>query len=153
MSETLTHNAARDDAMSEAAILRDRPATDENVWRRRLVLFVRVMAVLSIIEGLYHWAQITGFVGSEDEAFDNQPIAWQAATIYFAVIELVAAVGLWLAATWGEVVWMTSVFSMVVIEGMFPSIYGGSFIVVALEVALLVGFGALVWMAAHERPS
>ena len=41
-------------------------------------------------------------------------MAWQTATVYFAVIELVAAVGLWLATPWGAVVWLTTVVSMAV---------------------------------------
>ena len=57
-------------------------------------------------------------------------MAWQTATVYFAVIELVAAVGLWLATPWGAVVWLTTVVSMAVIELMFPAIYGGSLVVV-----------------------
>ena len=73
---------------------------------------------------------MTGFVGGEEEAFENQSMAWQTATIYFAVIELVAAVGLWLATPWGAVVWLTTVVSMAVIELMFPGIYGGSLTVV-----------------------
>ena len=60
-------------------------------------------------------------------------MAWQTATVYFAVIELVAAVGLWLATPWGAVVWLTTVVSMAVIELMFPGIYGGSLVVVAVE--------------------
>ena len=102
-------DSARDSAMSVAAISSERAESDENVWTRRLVLFLRVMALLSILKGLYHWAQVTGFVGGEDEAFENQSMAWQASTIYFAVIELVAAVGLWLATPWGAVVWLTTV--------------------------------------------
>ena len=72
MSETSTREAARDGAISPSALSSERPELDENVWTRRLVLFLRVMAVLSILKGLYHWAQVTGFVGSEDEAFENQ---------------------------------------------------------------------------------
>jgi Family of unknown function (DUF6163) len=138
--------------MSVAAISSERPQTDENVWTRRLVIFLRVMAVLSVAKGLYHWAQVTGFVGGEDDAFENQPMAWQTATVYFAVIELVAAVGLWLATPWGAVVWLTTVVSMAVIELMFPTIYGGSLAVVGGETLLLAGYLALAWMAARERP-
>ena len=152
MSETQSREQARESAMSVAAIDSGRSDTDENVWTRRLVLFLRVMAVLSILKGLYHWAQVTGFVGSEDDAFENQPMAWQAATIYFAVIELVAAVGLWLATPWGAVVWLTTVVSMAVIELMFPGIYGGSLLVVGGEALMLAGYLALAWMAARERP-
>ena len=143
---------ARDNAMSVAAISSERIETDENVWTRRLVLFLRIMAVLSIVKGLYHWSQVTGFIGGEEDAFENQPMAWQAATVYFAVIELVAAVGLWLATPWGAVVWLTTVVSMAVIELMFPGIYGGSLLVVGGEAFVLAAYLALAWMAARERP-
>ena len=152
MSETQSRDPSRDSAMSVAAISSERIESDDNVWTRRLVLFLRIMAVLSVIKGLYHWAQVTGFIGGEDEAFENQPMAWQTATVYFAVIELVAAVGLWLATPWGAVVWLTTVVSMAVIELMFPGIYGGSLMVVGVEAAMLAGYLALAWMAARERP-
>jgi hypothetical protein len=152
MSETPSRDPSRDNAMSVAAISSGRVESDDNKWTRRLVLFLRIMAVVSVIQGLYHWAEVTGFVGSEEEAFENQPIAWQSATVYFAVIELVAAVGLWLATPWGAVVWLTTVVSMAVIELMFPAIYGGSLSVVVLEAVTLTAYLTLAWMAARERP-
>jgi hypothetical protein len=151
MSDTQTRDP-RDGAMSVEALSSERVETDDNAWTRRLVLFLRVMAVVSILKGLYHWAQVTGFIGGEEEAFENQAMAWQAATVYFAVIELVAAVGLWLATPWGAVVWLTTVVSMAVIELMFPGIYGGSLMVVAFEVIMLAAYLMLAWMAARERP-
>jgi hypothetical protein len=144
--------SSRDGAISVAALSVERTESDDNVWTRRLVLFLRVMAMLSIMKGLYHWAQVTGFIGSEDDAFENQAMAWQAATVYFAVIELVAAVGLWLATPWGAVVWLTTVVSMAVIELMFPAIYGGSLVVVGIEAVMLAAYLVLAWMAARERP-
>ncbi|QOZ26305.1 DUF6163 family protein [Bradyrhizobium sp. CCBAU 51753] len=152
MSDTSAREAARDNGITPGAISSDRIEPDENAWTRRLVIFLRIMAVVSIAKGLYHWAQVTGFVGGEEEAFENQSMAWQTATIYFAVIELVAAVGLWLATPWGAVVWLTTVVSMAVIELMFPGIYGGSLTVVALEAVMLAAYLALAWMAARERP-
>jgi hypothetical protein len=150
--ETPARDPARDHAVSVKAISSERIETDDNVWTRRFVLFLRIMAVISVAEGLYHWGQVTGFVGGEEEAFENQPLAWQTATVYFAVIELVAAVGLWLATPWGAVVWLTTVVSMAVIELMFPAIYGGSLLVVAVEALMLASYLALAWMAARERP-
>jgi hypothetical protein len=147
-----TRDNARDHAMSVAAIASERIEPDDNAWTRRLVLFLRIMAIVSIAKGLYHWAQVTGFIGGEDDAFENQTMAWQAATVYFAVIQLVAAVGLWLATPWGAVVWLTTVVSMAVIELMFPGIYGGSLIVVGVEAVMLAAYLVLAWMAARERP-
>ena len=155
MTDTSSRDPARDhmrDNMLTAAMTSERIDGDENSWTRRLVLFLRVMAVLSILKGLYHWAQVTGFIGGEEDVFENQPMAWQAATVYFAVIELVAAVGLWLATPWGAVVWLTTVVSMAVIELMFPGIYGGSLVVVGSEALMLAGYLVLAWMAARERP-
>ena len=155
MSDTSSRDPSRDksrDAISVAAISSERIETDDNAWTRRLVLFLRIMAIISVAKGLYHWAQVTGFVGGEDEAFENQSMAWQTATIYFAVIELVAAVGLWLATPWGAVVWLTTVVSMAVIELMFPGIYGGSLAIVGGEALMLAAYLALAWMAARERP-
>src|SRR5712671_1970535 len=89
----MSQAASRDNAMSVAAISSERIETEDNAWTRRLVFFLRIMAVISVAKGLYHWAQVTGFIGGEEDAFENQPMAWQTATVYFAVIELVAAVG------------------------------------------------------------
>jgi hypothetical protein len=152
MSDVPSREQSRDNSMSVAAISSDRIESDDNAWTRRLVFFLRIMAVLSIVKGLYHWGQVTGFIGGEDDAFENQSMAWQAATVYFSVIELVAAVGLWLATPWGAVVWLTTVVSMAVIELMFPGIYGGSLTVVAGEAVMLAAYLALAWMAGRERP-
>src|SRR5260370_8301525 len=87
MSEPGWRERPRDGVMS-AGMSSERIEADDNVWTRRLVLFLRIMAVFSILKGLYHWAQVTGFVGGEEEAFENQPIAWQAATVHFGGIQL-----------------------------------------------------------------
>src|SRR5260370_15121891 len=116
MSETPSRDQPRDNAMSVAAISSERIESDDNAWTRRLVFFLRIMAVISVIKGLYHWAQVTGFIGGEGDGFENQAVAWQTATVYFAVIELVAVGGLWLATAWGEVAVVTTLVSMALIE-------------------------------------
>lgn len=127
--------------------------TGVGVWTRRLVLFLRVMAGVSMIKGLYHWSRVCGIGVEQNELYDAHSIAWQAATVFFAVIDLVAAVGLWLAAAWGAVIWLTAVASMLVVEMFFPQIYGRGFITVVLEGGLL---GLYLWLAvksAQEQPA
>ena len=51
--------------MSVAAISSERIESDDNLWTRRLVFFLRLMAVVSVIKGLYHWAKVTGFIGNQ----------------------------------------------------------------------------------------
>src|SRR5256885_2675926 len=105
MSDTSQRDNSRDNAMSLAALSSERIEPDENAWTRRLVLFLRIMAVVSIVKGLYHWAQVTGFIGGEEEAFEKQAIAWQTAAIYFAVIALGAPGGPWAPTPLGAGGW------------------------------------------------
>ncbi len=113
-------------------------------WTRRLVLFLRVMAGVSIIKGLYHWARVCGIGVDQNQLFALHSIAWQITTVFFAVIDLVAAVGLWLAATWGAVIWLMSVASMLAVEIFFPQVFGGGILVGLVEVGLL---GIYLWLA------
>jgi fucose permease len=120
-------------------------------WTRWLVLFLRVMAGLSMLKGLFHWSRVIG-VGTGDDLFETHSIAWQTATVFFAVIDLVAAVGLWLAAAWGGVVWLTAAISMAAVELFFPQIFGGALWVIPLEVVLIGAYVTVTILAGRERP-
>jgi hypothetical protein len=130
----------------------DEGEVDGKQWSRRLVLFLRVMAGLSLLKGLYHWAVICGIGAPFPSGFDSYSTPYQVATVFFAIIDPVAAVGLWLAAPWGAVVWLTSVISMAAVELLFPQIFGGNIWVIAMEVILLGTYLGLAVMAAREQP-
>jgi len=122
-------------------------------WAYWLVVFLRVMAALSLAKGLYHWGVVCGINAPSPSGFDSYSTPYQVATVFFAVIDLVAGVGLWLAAPWGAVVWLTSVISMAAVEILFPQIYGGHLWVVAVELLLLATYLGLALMAAREQPA
>ncbi len=122
------------------------------LWTRRLVHFLRVMAAISMLKGLYHWAQVCGIGFGEVMPFEYHSIAWQTATIFFAVIDLVAAVGLWLAAAWGAVIWLTAVASMLAVEIFFPQVFGGGWLTGVLEGGLLAVYLWLALKSAQEQP-
>jgi hypothetical protein len=121
-------------------------------WAARLVMYLRVMAVVALVKGLFHWAVVCGIERSSPAGFEGASTAYQSATVFFAVIDLVAAVGLWLAAPWGAVVWLTSVISMAAVEALFPQIYGGRLWVVGVELVLLAVYLWLALLAAREQP-
>lgn len=124
----------------------------DGLWTERLVLFLRVMAALSMLKGLYHWSILCGIGEGRDTSFEAHTLVWQTATVFFAVIDLIAAVGLWLAAAWGAVVWLTSMISLVAAELLFPQVYGGRLLLLPLNVALLGAYLFLALRAARERP-
>lgn len=126
-------------------------AEQKSLWTDRLVLFLRVMAGLSMIKGLYHWSRVCG-IGVGDELFEYHSVAWQTGTVFFAVIDLVAAVGLWLAAAWGAVIWLMSVASMLAINIFVPQVFGASIGTGLLESGLLGLYLYLAVKAAQEHP-
>jgi hypothetical protein len=135
-----------------APVLADEAQRPKRSWTDRLVLFLRIMAGVSMLKGLYHWAMVCGFIGGADGGFLGHTTQWQTATIFFAVIDPVAAVGLWLAAPWGAVVWLTSAVSMAVIAVFFQQTFGAQPAIVALEAAAIGAYLCLAIAASREHP-
>jgi len=149
----MSEPATREDLESLAPVHEHEGEQSVGRWTLRLVLFLRVMACISIIKGLYHWSRVCGIGIDSSDAFQYHSIAWQTATVFFAVIDLVAAVGLWLAAAWGAVIWLMAVASMLAVEIFFPQVFGAGLLTGLLEGALL---GLYLWLAlksAQEQPA
>jgi hypothetical protein len=121
-------------------------------WTERLLFFQRIMAAISMLKGLYHWAMVCGFGAEPYGGFESHTVHWQTATVFFGVIDLVAAVGLWLTAPWGVVVWLTSSVAMVAVEMFFPQVYGGYFITVVAETAFIACYLFIALKSAREQP-
>ena len=147
----MTEPFVNDDVQNLEPVHEDESGPKIGRWTRRLVLFLRLMAAVSMVKGLYHWTRVCG-IGVGSDLFEYQSIAWQAATIFFAVIDLVAAVGLWLAAAWGAVIWLMSVASMLAFEIFFPQVFGSGILIGLAEGALLAIYLWLALKSAKEHP-
>lgn len=148
MIEPIAHNDIRN---LEPVHEHDEEALSDR-WSRLLVTFLRVMAAVSMVKGLYHWGRVCGIGVGVNDLFEVHSVAWQAATVFFAVIDLVAAVGLWLAAAWGAVIWLMSIASMLAVEIFFPQVFGGGLVTGLLEIALLALYLVLALKSAQEHP-
>ena len=146
MIDTRAHDIVEKIAPARILFLKLRNAG----WSERLVLFLRVMAIVSMLKGLHHWAAVCGFIG-EAGGFEAHFQSWQATTVFFSVIDLVAAVGLWLVAPWGAVVWLTSTVTMIMIELFFNQVYGTDLIIVAAGVVAILAYLILSLLAAREH--
>jgi fatty acid desaturase len=115
-----------------------------------LVWFMRAVAVLWLAKGLMHWSLVLGLGEGEDTRFLAMPMITEAATVFFAVLDLVAAVGLWMAAAWGGVIWIIAAMSHLLLNVFMPHVFGRqlSFIsVIAVLVAIYLG---LTYLAARK---
>ncbi|MGO9391994.1 DUF6163 family protein [Rhodoblastus sp.] len=102
------------------------PDAQEERWTFFLTVFFRLVALLWIFEGLEQWRRI---LAPDADSFLDYSTGSVAATIFFAVLNLIAAVGLWLVAPWGGVVWLLTLLAQVFVASIKPSFfYGGDWI-------------------------
>ena len=117
-------------------------------WGLMLVIFMRVVAVLWLLQGLMHWKVI---LAPEQLPLDALPGPVAAAITFFAVTDLLAAVGLWLAAAWGGVLWLFSACAGIIIILFMPDFQAGGLLMVFLSLILICVYFFLTWNAAQER--
>ena len=129
--------------------IEERPTSEGLRWSLVLTWFMRVVAVLWLMKGLFAWATIVG--AAPGDAFEARPTGSQATLIYFAVIDLVAAVGLWMASTWGGVLWLLAVMSHLILSVFFPRIVSAGPVIMALSGGLIVSYLVISWFAAREE--
>lgn len=138
-------------ASRNTASRRPAQATGPN-WQLILVWFLRMLALGWIISGLWFWAAILGVEYFDFVAFETRSRTYQAVTIFYAVIDLVAAVGLWSLASWGIVVWFISAASKIALSFVVPAALSASLVGnIALGGCILLLLG-LLWLASRKPP-
>ena len=113
---------------------------------RALEWYVRAMAVFFFGAGLVQWAILIGLLSWNEATIFDLSRPMQAAMVYFAVIDLVAAVGLWLAAPWGGVVWLLSAMSRIMLHTTYMTTFGQENLSVALLVVSILIYMGLTWL-------
>ena len=121
----------------------EQPVTD---WTQNLVYFFRVLALFQLAKGMVHWGLLINPDGDM-----TGPVAdeYLTANIYFAVLDPVAGVGLWLTSSWGSVLWLLAAVSQIAICVGFPEIFGQMWMLIGFE-AVAIGFYILLtWKVAQ----
>jgi hypothetical protein len=118
-------------------------------WATVLVWYMRTLAWVWIFKGLFNWSIILGANPRLGE-FAAMSLALQGTIVTFACIDFVAAIGLWLAAPWGGVIWLLCAGA----EAATPLISPRSAEIgrtgVAINAGLIALYFALSWLAARR---
>ncbi len=120
------------------------PDAPEARWTFFLTVFFRVVALLWIFEGLEQWRRI---LAPDADSFLDYSTGSVVATIFFAVLNLVSAVGLWLVAPWGGVVWLLTLLAQVFVASIKPSFFYGGDGIRWFDGLLFVLYLVLSWRA------
>jgi hypothetical protein len=124
---------------------------DTQRYLKALDIYGRVLAIVLMLFGLRQWAVIVGIASSPGGTFEAMSPAWQLATMYLAVIDLVASVGLWMRVAWGNVLWICAALSEVAFHTVFANVFGSDYTIVAFHVIAIAGFATLVLLARKEQ--
>ena len=115
-----------------------------------LVWFMRTMACVWVAKGLFNWAVLMG-LNPRFGDFTMLPRALQTTIVFFGGADLLAAIGMWLAAPWGGVLWLLCA----ALEAVSPFFGGRAAVLgavgIALNVALIAAYFTLKWRADQER--
>ncbi|MEZ0170536.1 DUF6163 family protein [Microvirga sp. TS319] len=146
------HGAAQEaarDYLSDR--IEERPAAPASMrWGFVLTWFMRVLAIIWIMKGLSSWSVILG-IWTPAGQFEARSTGYQAMIIYFALIDLIAAVGLWMAGTWGGIMWLLAVMSHLILAAFFPSIVSSGILTIVFFLTLVAVYVAVSWLAAQEE--
>ncbi len=119
-------------------------------WTDALVWYMRTLAWVWVAKGLFNWSLVLGALPRYGD-FTMLPRSLQGAIVFFAAVDLLAAIGLWLAAPWGGVVWLLCA----AIEAVSPAlgVRGGvtGALGVMLNVILVALYFLMSWRAGQER--
>ncbi len=119
-------------------------------WRLALVLLLRLLSVAWMAKGLMAWATIFGIGLEGQPPFEERLLSFQAIIVYFAVIDLVAAVGLWLTSTWGGVLWLLAAVSQLLLGFFFPRLLPVTPYLIGGYIVLMLTYFLATWAAENE---
>lgn len=119
-----------------------------NRWATALTAFMRVVAGLWILQGLLHWARV---LAPGLPIFDTLPMVAAYLIIIFAVIDLIAGIGMWLIAPWGGVMWLFAASTQIFVSVAIPNFFPGGRFIAYFDAALIVAYFILTYNASEDR--
>lgn len=109
------------------------------------VIYMRVVAMLLLLVGLARACQVLGIV-PEGQTFADLTPAARAGAVTLLLVDLLAAVGLWIGAVWGPVMWAVALAVEVSMYTLFAGTFGSYPLRVLIHASLFIGFLVLSFM-------
>jgi hypothetical protein len=116
-------------------------------WGQLLTRFMRVMALIWLLQGLLQWQAI---LTSKTAIFDAMPRSAALAIMLFSVLDLIAGVGLWLATPWGGVLWLLIASAQIFVAASMPRFFTGGYWLIGVNLALIVLYFGLTFEAGRD---
>lgn len=118
------------------------------------VVFLRMVAVSCIWFALQYWAMLVGYSLGGRARFDLLNLPWKVAGTSLAVIFPVAALGLWMAVSWGPVIWALGAGAQILMYWVWPDIFGHNALSIAMHAlvaAVYLVFRLALWLEMRHK--
>jgi hypothetical protein len=118
------------------------------------LVFLRLVALSCFWFGLQYWGMLTGYSLNGNGRFDMLNLPWRVAGTGLAVVFPVAALGLWLCASWGAVMWVIGAGAQIAMYKVWPNIFGHNTLVPVMHgivAAVYILFQVAFWLDARQN--
>ena len=137
------------DVETSQAVIRPNPV--EGLF----AIFLRVVAGYCLLFGILYWVRLVGFYEGASWRFDLMPVHWQVASVTLSVFFPFAAIGLWMLASWGPVIWFICAAAETIMYAGFPELFGQRLLILAshaLVALLYVAFRVAIYWRKRQEP-
>jgi hypothetical protein len=116
-----------------------------------LDIYLIALSVITMLFGLRHWAVILGIIAGAGGSFEAMSTPWKILTMHMAVVDLVASVGLWMRASWGQVVWVYAALAEIILHIVFASTFGNDWPLVGFHFIAIAVFVVLTILVSRSN--
>ncbi|PZO81466.1 MAG: hypothetical protein DI629_04365 [Mesorhizobium amorphae] len=113
--------------------------------------FRRIVAVGCLAMGIYYWVRLIGLWNEPLWRFDLMPVHWQVAAVTLAVFLPFAAIGLWMLASWGLVIFLICAVTEWVMHLGFPALFGPDALTMGAYAAVLGLYLGFIFLISRQR--
>jgi hypothetical protein len=108
-------------------------------------IYTRLVALLLLAAGLARACLILG-ITLDGQTFSSLAPAWRAGATTLILVDLFAAVGLWVGAAWGPVMWVVALAVEICMYTVFSDLFGSYPERIAGHAAFFLGFLGLLFL-------
>jgi hypothetical protein len=121
---------------------------------RWFIVVLRLIALVLLARAIFGWFVLTGFLQAvvASDAIAANPTLHTSLLVVVCTLSVIAAVGLWLLAPWGAVLWLTLVVLDAVLFFTVPGLNIASLTLVLMNAGLItIYLGLLLQVRRHSK--
>ena len=119
-------------------------------FQRMLSLFLRVLSIFLFCSGILNWSYLIEIIPYNGIIFSELAVNWKTLIIFLVIVDISAAVGLWLQATWGAVIWIFRTILLVFWSEVIDSTFDLSVLTLTIYVVTITIYFTLRYFANVE---